>query len=193
RIMLCHRCLEPGHIKKQCNSETDRSALCYRCGLSGHIAKGCTEQVFCPVCSAKNVKANHRMGGPACKPPVSKKKINREGPISRDTPQCQEKSENIKIDIVKTGEHLPEKEKVKDREGSVVRQLEKCRVSEGAKSDMDMEVELDVGSLDTQNSPTGTKEEDWPKLGVDWSITGEGDMDRKEQGGGGTQLNVKNG
>ncbi|KAL7739337.1 hypothetical protein ACLKA6_017732 [Drosophila palustris] len=43
-ITKCYRCLEFGHLAKQCRSEVDRSKLCRRCGKDGHLAKDCKEE-----------------------------------------------------------------------------------------------------------------------------------------------------
>ncbi|XP_018373630.1 PREDICTED: cellular nucleic acid-binding protein homolog [Trachymyrmex cornetzi] len=79
RPTQCYRCLENGHVRSQCRNEHDRGAACYRCGQGGHIAKDCLEQVHCVICSERNLRADHRMGGPACKPLPLRKKDNRVG------------------------------------------------------------------------------------------------------------------
>ncbi|KYN22346.1 Gag-Pol polyprotein [Trachymyrmex cornetzi] len=74
RTTQCYRCLEPGHVRQQCKSENDRSAVCYRCGKYGHIARGCVEQMHCPICASRNIRADHRMSGAACNPPKLRRK-----------------------------------------------------------------------------------------------------------------------
>ncbi|KYN17083.1 Gag-Pol polyprotein, partial [Trachymyrmex cornetzi] len=191
RIMLCYKCLEPGHIKKQCSSETDRSLLCYRCGLPGHIAKGCTEQVSCPVCAAKNLKANHRMGGPACKPPVTKRKILREDKTSKDPKQGQVKQpESMRMEVEKIGE-ISGKEEGKEREASVIKQLEKCSVQEGDNPEdrritEEMEVEETRPESSISDQPPQA-ERDWPELGQEWTVPARDDGVRADNGEGGLQ------
>ncbi|KYN29291.1 Gag-Pol polyprotein [Trachymyrmex cornetzi] len=194
RSNQCFKCLEPGHVRTQCRNEIDRGALCYRCGQSGHIAKDCIEKAHCPICASKNVKAEHRMGGPACKPPVTKRKTNKEEKVSKDPLLGQKKNpEDINMNVEKSSEHHPGKDKGIEREASVVRQMEKCCVSEGVKSEMDMEVELEEGSLDFQKTVAKKTEEDWPTLGIDWSNAEERKEEKKEPGDGGSQTNVNNG
>ncbi|XP_011860157.1 PREDICTED: uncharacterized protein LOC105557511 [Vollenhovia emeryi] len=60
RPLVCYKCLERGHVRRQCRSTVDRSALCYRCGQEGHKAQSCTAVPKCAVCSAKGLPANHK-------------------------------------------------------------------------------------------------------------------------------------
>ena len=70
RPMRCFRCLEPGHVGRQCPGGVDRSDCCFACGQKGHKARECTAaNPRCPVCSDMNRPANHRLGAKACKPP----------------------------------------------------------------------------------------------------------------------------
>ncbi|XP_026326825.1 uncharacterized protein LOC113235360 [Hyposmocoma kahamanoa] len=39
RPMRCYRCLEPGHVGRQCPSENNRSDCCFTCGQKGHKAE----------------------------------------------------------------------------------------------------------------------------------------------------------
>ncbi|KYN12748.1 hypothetical protein ALC57_15073 [Trachymyrmex cornetzi] len=78
RAIQCFRCLETGHVRNQCRSEQDRGTTCYRCGQDGHVARGCLAPANCIICAERNLKADHRMGGLACKPSIKKKgKITR--------------------------------------------------------------------------------------------------------------------
>ncbi|KYN22038.1 hypothetical protein ALC57_05570 [Trachymyrmex cornetzi] len=195
RTTQCYRCLEPGHVRTQCNSEIDRGSLCYRCGSSGHMAKDCGEAVHCIICASRNIKADHRMGGPACKPPILKAKNKKEGRAS-GIERLQDRGNNKKypnmeVDKINT-QHTPMGER-KEREASVVRQMEKCSVNEENKSEMHMEVELDETPSDISKIPTEKPEEDWPKLGSEWSNAEEEIGGKKEQRDGGPQLKSTNG
>ncbi|XP_029159164.1 serine/arginine-rich splicing factor RS2Z33-like [Nylanderia fulva] len=68
RPLQCYKCLEGGHVRARCPNKADRSGKCYRCGQEGHEAKTCEAPVHCAVCGDKNLPANHRTGGKACKP-----------------------------------------------------------------------------------------------------------------------------
>lgn len=70
RPAQCFRCLERGHARAECNNPVDRSGWCLRCGKSGHVARGCVNPPNCPICQELGRPANHRVGGPACRPPV---------------------------------------------------------------------------------------------------------------------------
>uniref|UniRef100_A0A8C0IM21 CCHC-type domain-containing protein n=1 Tax=Chelonoidis abingdonii TaxID=106734 RepID=A0A8C0IM21_CHEAB len=37
---ICYRCVESGHLSKDCDLQED---ACYNCGRGGHIAKDCKE------------------------------------------------------------------------------------------------------------------------------------------------------
>ncbi|XP_052901347.1 uncharacterized protein LOC128307505 [Anopheles moucheti] len=54
--LRCFKCLEHGHLRHRCKSDTDRSTHCIRCGQSGHLARACTAAVCCAVC-----KGPHRV------------------------------------------------------------------------------------------------------------------------------------
>lgn len=55
----CFKCLEYGHMAKNCKGE-DRSNLCRKCCKIGYKAKECTEQVRCILCQEKGIKTVHR-------------------------------------------------------------------------------------------------------------------------------------
>lgn len=76
RMIQCYRCLEIGHVRNQCRSEKDRGRTCYRCGQEGHLAKECAGNAHCLICAERKLRADHRMGGPACKPTPLKKTVN---------------------------------------------------------------------------------------------------------------------
>ncbi|KAL7724943.1 hypothetical protein ACLKA6_002307 [Drosophila palustris] len=61
-ITKCYRCLEFGHLAKQCRSEVDRSKLCRRCGKDGHLAKDCKEEPQCMFCKGKGSDWKHIAG-----------------------------------------------------------------------------------------------------------------------------------
>jgi hypothetical protein len=41
----CYRCLETGHVRRNCKSEIDRSDRCYRCSAQGHRSRDCLARV----------------------------------------------------------------------------------------------------------------------------------------------------
>lgn len=84
RKLQCYGCLEFGHVVATCQGE-DRSSCCYRCGKEGHRAAKCTSpESSCPLCSASEKPANHRMGGARCRfaPTVGRK--SHQTPKTRD-------------------------------------------------------------------------------------------------------------
>ncbi|XP_063367026.1 uncharacterized protein LOC134655493 [Cydia amplana] len=66
RPLRCFRCLVPGHVRKGCTSEIDRSDQCYRCGQSGHRARDCTAAPHCTLCTAAGKPADHSAGSSTC-------------------------------------------------------------------------------------------------------------------------------
>ncbi|XP_063623084.1 uncharacterized protein LOC134795183 [Cydia splendana] len=66
RPLRCYRCLVPGHVRKGCTSEIDRSDQCYRCGQSGHRARDCTAAPHCTLCAAADKPADHSAGSSTC-------------------------------------------------------------------------------------------------------------------------------
>jgi hypothetical protein len=67
RGLQYYKCLELGHVRRDCKSMVDRSDLCYRCGMDGHSAKDCLARLpKCPVCADLRLPASHRMESPAC-------------------------------------------------------------------------------------------------------------------------------
>jgi hypothetical protein len=60
--LQCFQCLEPGHVRKDCKSSTDRSDRCYCCGEPGHQTRECSSQV--PRSSEDTPK--EREAGSAC-------------------------------------------------------------------------------------------------------------------------------
>ncbi|XP_063370301.1 uncharacterized protein LOC134658547 [Cydia amplana] len=66
RPLRCFRCLVPGHVRKGCTSEIDRSDQCYRCGQSGHRARDCTAAPHCTLCTAAGKSADHSAGSSTC-------------------------------------------------------------------------------------------------------------------------------
>lgn len=68
RPLQCFRCLEAGHVQRQCKSAVDRSRRCYACGVEGHRAGQCKAgRLKCPLCSDLGRPAEHRLGGEACR------------------------------------------------------------------------------------------------------------------------------
>ncbi|XP_068985003.1 uncharacterized protein [Bombus flavifrons] len=79
RRLQCFRCMESGHVRRDCTSTADRSERCYRCGAEGHRARDCSARVpTCPVCADLGLPASHRMGSPACKPPARRRRAAQE-------------------------------------------------------------------------------------------------------------------
>ena len=75
KITKCFKCLEFGHLAKQCKSGVDRSKLCRRCGNGGHIAKDCKEEPSCMFCRSDQTQdAKHNAGSNKC--PVFRRAIN---------------------------------------------------------------------------------------------------------------------
>jgi hypothetical protein len=57
------KCLETGHVRRDCTSATDR---CYQCSESGHRVRECPARVpRCPICTDLGLPASHRMGIPS--------------------------------------------------------------------------------------------------------------------------------
>lgn len=78
RILLkkCFKCLEFGHLAKQCKNEEDRSKLCRKCGTEGHIAKDCNNDPSCMFCRKDHPEdAKHIAGSSKC--PVFRRAITR--------------------------------------------------------------------------------------------------------------------
>lgn len=61
-LMKCFRCLEYGHIAKQCKNE-DRSNLCRRCGEGGHIARDCEKEAACMFCKSNGLEETKHIAG----------------------------------------------------------------------------------------------------------------------------------
>jgi len=51
RPTACFKCLQVGHVRAVCPSDTDCGSLCYRCGTMGHLAKDFTATPRCPLCT----------------------------------------------------------------------------------------------------------------------------------------------
>lgn len=85
--LQCFRCLEGGHVRDQCKSETDRSRRCYRCGKEGHKAQQCDDAPKCPVCADLGRPANHRAGNKACTSARIKRRTRPPGQTTREAPQ----------------------------------------------------------------------------------------------------------
>ena len=78
RPIICFKCMERGHTARNCTSTKDRSNCCYNCGEKGHQAKVCAASPRCPVCVDLGLPASHRLGGKACNPPITRKKVGKE-------------------------------------------------------------------------------------------------------------------
>ncbi|XP_043470912.1 uncharacterized protein LOC122504080 [Leptopilina heterotoma] len=68
-VKRCHRCLDYGHIGRDCNA-VDRLAACFKCGEAGHKAADCKKSPCCFLCKEKfGEKENiqHVAGSGSCK------------------------------------------------------------------------------------------------------------------------------
>lgn len=75
-LTKCFRCLEFGHIARNCRSDTDRSKMCRKCGEEGHIAKLCTKNACCMFCVKEHPdKAKHVAGSNSC--PVFRRALSK--------------------------------------------------------------------------------------------------------------------
>ncbi|XP_041984091.1 uncharacterized protein LOC121736777 [Aricia agestis] len=74
RTMRCYRCLETGHTRATCPSETDLSKLCFRCGQSGHQTGTCGNPPHCALCASKGKPADHIVGSKPCSKSAPTKK-----------------------------------------------------------------------------------------------------------------------
>ncbi|KYQ55824.1 Gag-Pol polyprotein [Trachymyrmex zeteki] len=96
RGVQCYSCLEMGHVRSQCRNDKDRGRTCFRCGQEGHLAKECRLQAHCIICADRQVRADHRMGGPSCDPPPPKK-ANRGRKVA--TPKKTGEHTNDEMDV----------------------------------------------------------------------------------------------
>lgn len=75
-LTKCFRCLEFGHMARNCKSDTDRSKMCRKCGEVGHIAKLCTKNACCMFCVKDHPdKAKHVAGSNSC--PVFRRALSK--------------------------------------------------------------------------------------------------------------------
>ncbi|XP_043473696.1 uncharacterized protein LOC122505893 [Leptopilina heterotoma] len=51
-VTRCHRCLDYGHIGRNCQT-VDKSAACFKCGEAGHKVADCRKSPCCFLCKAK--------------------------------------------------------------------------------------------------------------------------------------------
>lgn len=66
-LTKCFKCLEFGHISKQCKNKEDRSKRCRNCGEEGHIAKDCKKPASCMFCKKDSPQqADHVAGSSRC-------------------------------------------------------------------------------------------------------------------------------
>lgn len=64
RPIQCFRCLQFGHIRRECTAAEDMSDRCYTCGKKGHIAARCEATPACVIFGPE--VQPHRMGGKDC-------------------------------------------------------------------------------------------------------------------------------
>lgn len=83
RPVQCFRCLEFGHLRKECKATIDRSSLCYRCGEEGHVAAQCrSDAPACVICGPE--VESHRMGGAKCTALKKATSVNRRREVSNN-------------------------------------------------------------------------------------------------------------
>lgn len=73
-LTKCFRCLEFGHIARNCKNPTDRSKMCRKCGDIGHIAKDCKGEPSCMFCKGAGKRADHVAGSGRC--PTFRRALN---------------------------------------------------------------------------------------------------------------------
>ncbi|XP_018360471.1 PREDICTED: calponin homology domain-containing protein DDB_G0272472-like [Trachymyrmex cornetzi] len=136
--------------------------------------------------------------GWACKPPVIKGKSKKEPRASgRELSQDPTKNkENLGMEVEDNPQTQSRTEERKEREASVIRQLAKCSVKEGAKSeDTRIMEEMEVEEIRIESIPgnqTSQVATEWPELGQEWTMTTQ-DAPRKEGNGeGGLQHKEQN-
>jgi hypothetical protein len=79
RGLQCYKCLELGHVRRDCKSTVDCSDLSYRSSMDGHRAGDYLARVLmCLVCTDLGLPASHHMGSPACKPLARRKRAMQE-------------------------------------------------------------------------------------------------------------------
>ncbi|KYQ49221.1 Gag-Pol polyprotein [Trachymyrmex zeteki] len=189
RMVQCYRCLELGHVRNQCRNEKDRGRTCYRCGQEGHLARECVGKAQCLLCSERKLKADHRMGGPACKPTPLRKSLNTRENI--ETPKAAAKTTDMEVET--PIKDVYNKDTRKEREGSVVRSMAACSVKDRTPETREIADEMEVdenpkeSQIDTQPLEVGAE---WPKekRGSDSERkrredSGEGGISKKETNG----------
>jgi Zinc knuckle len=62
RPKSCFRCLEPGHLAKDCKG-IDRSKLCRKCGEEGHVARTCEKVPKCLLCEEHGDRPQRHVTG----------------------------------------------------------------------------------------------------------------------------------
>jgi hypothetical protein len=91
------KCLDLGHVRRDCMSTADRSDCCYRYGMEGHRVRYCPALARkCPVYEDLGLSASHRMGSLACKPSARKKKTRQKEGIA---PRVAEKKEMVSDEV----------------------------------------------------------------------------------------------
>ena len=77
-ITRCYKCLNFGHISRNCPSATDRSNMCYKCEEVDHVAKNCSNELNCILCRENYTEGDlkHAAGSSRC--PVYQKAAKRQ-------------------------------------------------------------------------------------------------------------------
>ena len=70
-VTKCFRCLEFGHIARNCKNE-DRTKRCRRCGEDGHVAKSCKKEPSCMFCRKNNLEETRHVAGSGGCPTLKK-------------------------------------------------------------------------------------------------------------------------
>ncbi|XP_018358553.1 PREDICTED: RNA-directed DNA polymerase from mobile element jockey-like [Trachymyrmex cornetzi] len=192
RPIQCFRCLEPGHVRNQCRSENDRARSCYRCGQNGHMARECMFPVHCIICAERNVRADHRMGGPVCKPPIKRRgKIVGNTRPGNESTSIQETSNRMKGILMEVETPINEANITIDRESrenSGTRSMAACSVRDNVQTIEEvfrMETDIDTMTQDPVNVQPSQEKFVWPAGERDWSGEGIIKETQEEKGEGG--------
>ncbi|KYN28106.1 hypothetical protein ALC57_02542 [Trachymyrmex cornetzi] len=199
RPTQCFRCLETGHVRHQCRSDKDRTTVCYRCGQEGHNARERKDQAHCIICAERGLKANHRMGGQACKPHVSGWKTRVKSTPLKLVQEATRNDNEMTIDVDPGTKNAPMEiiNVTGEVETNVARSMAACSVNDPktAETTQDSMIEdMEVDNPQEWKTPEAkfTQEMDWPKQRQNWSTEGQ-ELDLGKEGEGGISMINQNG